>query len=190
MKYLNDFKEEEFNLLSDLEIKKIIEFEIIKYSSIDPEKSKFINDVILNRFENKFYTGGMKNFLYKDLTFHEEKQIRGYVHEQKEVKKKFAKTIENTRKDSEDKEKSLSSKVISTIFYMWILNTFFANVITADKNWEGWYIPGLSEITPILVQETYLIGGSSKFRLASQAEVWRTNRRYKQLKEGIDYFLK
>ena len=42
MKYLNDFKEEEFNLLSDLEIKKIIEFEIIKYSSIDPEKSKFI----------------------------------------------------------------------------------------------------------------------------------------------------
>ena len=173
MKYLNDFQEEEFNLLSDAEIKKIIELEVIKYSKVDSQKSNFIIDVILHRFENKFYTGEMRNLLFKDLTFNEDKQLKSYVYEKEKDKKRL---------ESDKKEKLMGGKVFSRIFYIWILNTFLANILVGNIDW---YIPVLSEITPVIVQELNLIG-AGQFRFASQAEAWRTNRRFRQIKDSLN----
>ncbi len=173
MKYLNDFQEEEFNLLSDAEIKKIIELEIIKYSKVDTQKSNFIIDVILHRFENKFYTGEMRNLLFKDLTFNEDKQLKSYVYEKEKDKKRL---------ESDKKEKLMGGKVFSRIFYIWILNTFLANILVGNIDW---YIPVLSEITPVIVKELNLIG-AGQFRFASQAEVWRKNRRFRQIKDSLN----
>ena len=111
-----------------------------------------------------------------------------------DIKNKLERNIEidrdTSRNYSQRRETSLGSKVIAAVFYMWLLNTFLANANSWDRKWEEWYIPGLSEITPMLVQETKFLGGGSKYRLASQAELWRVIRTRKNIKEGIEYFLK
>ncbi len=82
----------------------------------------------------------------------------------------------------------LTETIIKSFAFIWVLNTIFASglpTLISDEKWEGWYIPGLSEITPMMVQELTILG-KGEFRLASQAEVWRTNRRRRKLKENIN----
>lgn len=88
MKKFLDYKEKEFLLLSNAELKEIIEMEINNYLIDDVDKSQYIRDVILRRFESKFYTGALKHTLYKDLKFIDEKPLKNFKNEIIEKKNK------------------------------------------------------------------------------------------------------
>ena len=161
VKSIDEYNEAEFNKLDDFSKRQVILFEI---SNTNPHHWTFEK---LNELLKKFDEGFFKNT-------DREKLIYRILREEE-----LLDTI------STKKEKSFLEKSFNLIFFIWIMNTIFANLLPIflyDNKWEGWYIPGFSEITPIIVQEMTLFG-EGEFRLASQAEVWRTNRRLRQIRD-------
>lgn len=110
MKRFSDHTEKEFLLLRDAEIKEIIEQEIDFFQDKDKERSNYIKDVILFRFERKFYTGSLRNTLYKDLKldnselidFHKKEKEKQRV-ERENAKNKLENLEENKRRDTPER---------------------------------------------------------------------------------------
>lgn len=166
IKSIYEYNEAEFNELDNYSKRRVILFEI---SNTNPNHWTFkkLNDLLI-KFDEGF-------FKHKDR----EKLIYRILREEE-----LLSTISTT------KEKSFLEKSFHFLFVIWIMNTIVANflpIFLSDNKWEGWYIPGLSEITPVIVQEVTLFG-EGEFRLASQAEFWRTNRRFRQIKDVINQY--
>ena len=89
-----------------------------------------------------------------------------------------------------DKDPSTMEKVFGYLFGIWMINTFLANILFLGVEEEGWYIPGISDITPVIVMEKYIFSDKTEFRLGTQAEIWRLNRTKRRIEEGIDYLRK
>ena len=166
VKSIYEYNEAEFNKLDNFSKRQVILFEI---SNTNPNHWAFkkLNDLLIKFDEGFFTKKERKKLIYRILR---EEELLSAI--------------------SATKEKSFLEKSFSFLFFIWIMNTIFANffpILLYDNKWEGWYVPGLSEITPVIVQEMTLFG-AGEFRLASQAEVWRTNRRLRQIKDGINQF--
>ena len=174
-KRIKEYEIQEFKDLKKDEIKKIILNEINLTSAEEAEKSYFLKNIILPRFINNEYEG-KEGKLYEDLIF------KNFSKEMKKlIKKKLT---------GKDKDPSTMEKVFGFLFGIWIINTFFANFIYVGFGKEGWYIPGISDITPVIVMEKFRFSDKTEFRLGTQEEIWRLNRTQRRIKEGIDYFLK
>ena len=166
IKRIKEYTNDEFAIMTNQEIKEILKNEIPFIKNSDPRKAENLRNIIY-QIENGIY----KNPYRKN--------------------KNRSKSLKYFR-NPEEKENTLQGKVFSFLFFLWILNTILANFIgtggtSVKETWEGWYIPGLSEITPMFIQEYTILGGGD-FRLASQAEVWRINRRVRKFREGYKNF--
>jgi len=166
VKSIYEYNEAEFIKLDNYSKREVILFEI---SNTNPNHWTFkkLNDLLIKFDEGFFKNKYREKLIYRILT--EEELLRAI---------------------SVTKEKSFLEKSFRFLIFIWIMNTIFANFLPSllyDNKWEGWYIPGLSEITPVIAQEITVFG-ASEFRLASQAEFWRTNRRFRKLKDVINQF--
>ena len=165
IKNFYEYEEKEFNKLNHETKRKIILSEISHTNEYHWRFEKL--NLLLEKFDSGFFEKTKEEFsIYKML------KDENYLSE-----------------ICKSPEKSFLEKSVYYFFLIWVLNTSFANglpTLISDEKWEGWYIPGLSEITPMIVQELTILRGKGEFRLASQAEVWRTNRRLRKLKENIN----
>ena len=194
---------EEFIQLEDNEIKHIL-LEAVEFFRInDPEIANYIQNNILIKFKaditGELYPDPIDTLFEKLLELERKSRQNNFQRENKF--KEFNENNHNFNNSSmkilhsirerKIKKDFFSVKIFNFIFFFWILNTILANLIgTPDGrnfSWEGWYLPGLSEITPMLIKE-YDVFGEGDIRLASQAEVWRINRRARKIREGYKNF--
>ena len=137
MKKLSDYKEKEFLLLSEEDIKEIIEMEIEFYLENDADKSKYIRDVILKRFDRKFYTGTLKHTLYKDLKFISDKPFK-YFKNEIEKKKREQKDIELNKNLSEEFQLRERRKNTATYRYLIIMrNQLIGSLVLTLVSWNN-----------------------------------------------------
>lgn len=145
MKKLSDYKEKEFLLLSEEDIKEIIGMEIEFYLVNDADKSKYIRDVILERFDRKFYTGALKHTLYKDLKFISDKQFK-YFKNEIEKKKREQKDIELNKKLSEEFQRRERRKNTANYRYLIIMrNQLIGSLFITLLSWK--YLSNILNIT-------------------------------------------
>tara|TARA_B100001989_G_C24423447_1_gene405227 strand:- start:170 stop:865 length:696 start_codon:yes stop_codon:yes gene_type:complete len=165
IKNFYEYEEKEFNNLNHETKREIILSEISRTNEYHWKFEKL--NLFLEKFDSGFFEKTNKEFsIYKIL------KDENYLSE-----------------ICKSREKSFLEKAVYYFVFIWVLNFSFANSIPeliSNEKSEGWYIPGLSEITPMRVQDFNLLRGKGKIRWASQAEVWRINRRLRILKENIN----
>lgn len=181
-------RKEEFLKLPNEEIRKIILSEISNLKKNNHKRSNYIKEIVLDRFDRKFYYGQMRKELYNDLfnkdttNLESKRLIIEHSTNREEIKSKEFNNIKPVNNWN-------SKSILKGFFFIWLTNTILANTIgtgtSLNNVWEGWYIPPLSEITPVLIKEISFFG-EGDFRLATQAEVWRMNRNVRKLREGIE----
>ena len=169
IKNFYEYEEKEFNNLNHETKREIILSEISRTNEYHWKFEKL--NLLLEKFDSGFFEKTNKEFsIYKML------KDETYLSE-----------------ICKSPEKSFLEKAVYYFFLIWVLNTIFANglpTVISDEKWDGWYIPGLSEITPMIVMEKYIFSDKTEFRLGTQAEEWRLDRTKRRIQEGIDYFLK
>ena len=169
IKNFEEYEEKEFNKLNDETKRKIILQEISFTNKYHWRFEKL--NLLLEKFDLGYFKKTNEDFSIYEL-LKDDNYLSEYLSD-------YCKTT----------EKSILEKSAYYFFLIWILNTSLANGLGAimfDGKWEGWYIPALSEVTPMIVQELTILEGKGDFRMASQAEVWRTNRRLRKLKDNIN----
>ena len=191
-----NFSLDEFIRLEDYKIKQILIEAVEFFRNNDPKIANYIKNNILQSFQGDIYPDSIED-LFEKLIDLENKSNKNNINNPKSkntnntsLSSTILKSVRHKNKKNDSTSKNWNSNsILKGFFFIWLTNTILANLIgtgtSLNNVWEGWYIPPLSEIAPVLIKEISIFG-EGDFRLATQAEVWRMNRTVRQIREGIE----
>ena len=106
-------------------MRSIIVAEMNSYNQLDVDRSAYIKDVILKRFDRKFYTGMLRKSLYADLRFATEQQLDSFKSRNKKASLLSEQEETNEKLRARHQKRNSPSRTYARI----LVHQFFMNLL-------------------------------------------------------------